>query len=94
MIKNRLVYSSIAALIEDNETRHPQVVMRELEISYQFSVPRPVLDLWEFWNCSNIPKSLPSYIESKPADPMKRIGYGLSQEMAESIRDHQFPKDC
>lgn len=72
-----------------NENRHPQKVMKELGITYQISVPQSISDSWEFWNCQNVPDELPKYIEEKHWNPLERIGWGLSQEMAESIIKHQ-----
>lgn len=66
---------------------HPQSVMKKLGISYQHSVPQSMTDTWEFWNCENVPDNLPPGLEKKDWNPMDRIGWGLSQEMAENIRD-------
>ena len=67
---------------------HPQDVMKKLGISYQHATPQSMGNQWWFWNCENIPDELPENIESMAIDPMDAIGYGLSKEMAEKIRDY------
>jgi len=68
---------------------HPQKVMKELGITYQHAVPQSISDTWEFWNCENVPDDLPAFLEVKDWNPMDRIGWGLSQEKAEEIRDYK-----
>ena len=82
-----LKYSLIEAAMECDEDRHPQVVMRELGITYQHSTPQSMGDQWWFWNCENIPKELPLFFSELRLDPMEQIGYGLSKKHAENIRD-------
>lgn len=51
-----------------NENRHPQVVMRELGITYELGIPQSIADGWEFRGCV-LPEGLvlPSYLrEMKP----------------------------
>jgi hypothetical protein len=74
-----------ASIAGDN--RHAQVAMKELGITYQHATPQSISDEWWFWNCKDVPATLPKYIEELKLDPMKCIGYGLSQETAEKIRD-------
>ena len=74
-----------------NENRHAQVVMKELGIIYQMSTPQSIGDQWWFWNCENLPKKLPKYITILDLDPMNCIGYGLSKEMAEEIKNYKKP---
>ena len=69
-------------------TKHPQHVMQDLGITYQKAVPQSMSDSWQFWNCENIPDPLPEYLTAHEGDPMEYIGYGLSREMAEAIRDY------
>lgn len=68
---------------------HPQQIMKALGITYQHAVPQSITDSWEFWNCKNIPDILPSAIEIKDWNPMDRIGWGLSEEIAKKIRDYK-----
>jgi hypothetical protein len=68
-----------------NEKRHPQVVMKELGIAYQHSTPQSIADQWWFWNCENVPETLPKYLDVLSVDPMECVGYGLSKEDAEKI---------
>lgn len=68
---------------------HPQKVMKELGITYQHATPQSMGDQWWFWNCENVPDELPPYLEVADWDPMKMIGYGLSLEDAEKIRDYK-----
>lgn len=59
--------------------------MRDLGISYTHSTPRTVADCWYFWNCTGVPEPLPTHIETFRTDPMKLVGYGLSEEDAAEI---------
>lgn len=74
---------------EAKEDRHPQDVMKALGIKYQKATPQSLFDSWWFWNCTNIPDSLPQFIDEVNINPMEAIGYGLSKEQAESIRDYK-----
>lgn len=71
------------------ETKHAQERMRELGIIYQHATPQSIGDQWWFWNCENIPNELPEDLTILYLDPMECIGYGLTQEMAEKIRDYK-----
>jgi len=68
---------------------HPQKVMKGMGISYQYSHCQPVFDQWWFWNCENIPSLLPSFVTELEHNPMTFIGWGLSKDTAENIRDYQ-----
>lgn len=70
-------------------TSHPQKVMKELGITYQHATPQSLSDQWWFWNCENIPEDLPDYITELGLDPMKCIGYGLSEEDAKNIKNQE-----
>lgn len=68
---------------------HPQKVMEELGITYQHATPQSISDSWWFWNCEGVPDPLPPYLKELDIDdPMKYVGWGLSQEDAEKIRDY------
>lgn len=67
---------------------HPQTLMKRLGITYQHATPQSMADQWWFWNCSNIPDPLPKGLEILSADPMKMVGFGLTQWQAEKIRDY------
>lgn len=67
---------------------NPQQVMRELGITYQHSTPQSISNQWWFWNCENIPDDLPPFLKKMDNDPIECIGYGLSREEAEKIRDY------
>jgi hypothetical protein len=70
-------------------TKHPQQVMKELGITYQLATPHSLGDEWWFWNCRNAPENLPGYLSIIVVDnPLKFVGWGLSQEEAEAIRDY------
>lgn len=83
-----LRFDYMTAQIDCNENRHAQIVMKELGITYQHSTPQTLGDQWWFWNCENVPAELPEYINELKADPMKCVGFGLSKENAEKIRDY------
>jgi hypothetical protein len=74
------------------EMRHPQIVMKDLGITYQHATPQSICDQWWFWNCENIPDPLPGYLSILDVDPMKFVGFGLSQLKAEAIRDYSIVK--
>ena len=67
---------------------HPQIKMKELKIKYSHSTPQSMGDQWWFWNCENIPDPLPIFLSVADLNPMKCIGYGLSKQEAEEIRDY------
>lgn len=67
------------------ESRHAQVVMEELGITYQRATPKSIGDQWWFWNCSNVPDTLPRYLTPLGLSPHDAVGYGLSREMADEI---------
>ena len=66
---------------------HAQKAMKEMGITYQHATPQSMSDCWWFWNCENIPDELPLFLSHLNNDPMSCIGWGLSQERAEDIRD-------
>lgn len=70
------------------DNRHAQVAMKDMGITYQHSTPQTMGDQWWFWNCENVPETLPEYITDLTLDPMKCIGWGLSQEDAEKIASY------
>ena len=71
------------------ENRHAQVVMNEMGITYQHSMPQSLYNQYWFWHCTNVPAQLPKYLTVLTLEPMDCIGYGLSREMAEKIRDYK-----
>ncbi len=83
-----LRYDMIEAALGANEPRHPVDVMRDLGIVYQHATPQSLGDQWWFWNCRYASDVLPEYLSLLDIDPMKCVGWGLSQEQAESIRDY------
>jgi len=48
---------------------HPQLAMKELGITYTHSTPQSIVDQWWFWNCENLPASLPPFLEELKKDP-------------------------
>ena len=67
------------------ELGHAQDVMRSLGISYTHSTPQSMGDCWWFWNCANVPETLPAFLSPLTVKPHDAIGYGLSQEDADAI---------
>ena len=61
---------------------HPQKAMKELGITYQHATHQSMGDQWWFWNCENLPESLPPFLTELKLDPMDSIGFGLTQEIA------------
>jgi hypothetical protein len=80
-----LRYCVMTAGIKCNETRHPQIVMRELGIAYQHATPQSICDQWWFWNCVDLPAGLPGYLSPLALNPHEQIGNGLSKEDADQI---------
>lgn len=74
------------------QQEHAQFVMQKLGITYQHATPQTMGDCWWFWNCENVPDPLPPYLSILNLDPMTAIGYGLSKEDAEKIRDYSSEK--
>ena len=56
-----LIYEAYGAALA-NENRHPQIVMKELGITYEKSEGVAIRDAWFFYGCSNIPEKLPDFI--------------------------------
>ena len=54
---------------DEGETRHPSVVMRELEISHDFKIideiPKSMADGWDFWIEFENKPDLPNYFRGK-----------------------------
>lgn len=73
----------------ESPSEHPQVVMKQLGITYQRATPQSLGDQWWFWNCENVPDILPSYLEDLNLLPIDCIGYGLSKEDAEEINNYK-----
>ena len=86
---NHLKYSYMTAQLKCGEMRHAQKVMKDLGITYQHATPQSIGDQWWFWNCENIPEKLPEYLTELDANPMECIGFGLTKEDAEKIRDYK-----
>lgn len=80
-----LRFNMMAAGMDCNENRHPQVVMRELGITWQHATPQSMMDEWWFWNCKGIPAELPKYLTPLDLDPNKCVGWGLGHEDADKI---------
>lgn len=75
---------------QENPKGHPQEIMKRLGITYQHATPQSVYDQWWFWNCENLPETLPPYLEIADLNPMECIGLGLTEEDAISIRDYEL----
>ncbi len=67
------------------ETRHPQVVMKELGITYELAVSQSISDSWKFWNCQNVPTDLPDFLTVQDWNPVEHIGFGLSEDDAKAL---------
>ena len=69
-------------------TKHAQVFMKELGITYKHAVPQSIADCWQFW-CCEVPDyiELPEQIESREINPIDFVGYGLSDEKAMELAD-------
>ena len=75
-----------------NEKRHAIEVLNELGITYQHSTPQTICDQFWFWNCENIPVKLPNYITILNCNPFEMIGFGLSEQQAQKIINHDYQR--
>lgn len=80
-----LRYDMMTSSMDCKEDRHPQLVMRELGITYQMSTPQSMAEQIWFWNCNGVPTKLPKYLTVLNLDPHECIGFGLSHEDADKI---------
>ena len=69
-------------------TKHAQVFMKELGITYKHAVPQSIADCWQFW-CCEVPDNiiLPEIISYSKVNPVLFVGYGLSDEKAMELAD-------
>lgn len=72
---------------------HPQLVMKELGITYVHAVPQSMGDQWWFYIPKNLPQELPSYLTLKDVDPYSHIGFGLSEKNAEILANWKENND-
>ena len=84
-----LCFNYITAALEFNEKRHAMEVMKDLGITYQHFTPQTMGDQYWFWNCENIPETLPGYLTIEKWDPTEMIGWGLSIQDAEKITNYK-----
>ena len=80
-----LRFDMMTACLDCGVDKHPQLVMRELGITYQHATPQSIGDQWWFWNCNGVPAELPKYLTPLDLAPHECIGFGLSQEVADKI---------
>ena len=66
--------------------------MKSWGIAYQHVTPQSMGDSVWFWNCENVPDSLPKYMSELELDPMDCIGWGLSEEDAIKIKNYERSK--
>lgn len=83
-----LRYDLQTAVEDYKKNEHPQVVMKDLGITYQHGLGSSMGACWIFWNCENIPNDLPEYLKQENNDPLTWVGYGLSEETANKIANH------
>ena len=77
---------SLYALWDFGDKRHAQTVMKDLGISYLFSIPQSIADVWWFWGCSSVPDPLPPYLsEMRHVTTEEALGWGVKPEDAEVI---------
>jgi hypothetical protein len=89
-----LRYDMMTASLDCEESRHAQVVMRELGVTYRLAVPQSMADQWWFFDCKNIPEPLPKFLSDSTDDftPLtKLIGWGLSPENVAMLEQAATP---
>lgn len=65
---------------------HAQKFMSRLGIEYGLAVPQSIADCWQFYMCDYDPNTLPGFVDVRnDIDPMRLVGYGLSQGNAINI---------
>ena len=65
---------------------HAQKFMSRLGVGYGLAVPQSIADCWQFYMCDYDPNTLPDFVDIRnDIDPMRLVGYGLSQEDAADI---------
>ena len=92
MKNNKIIhlnYCLTTAGLDCNEKRHPQEIMKELNINYQYATPQSIGNQWWFWNCENIPNKLPKYLTELKVDPLECIGFGLNEKEANNIINYK-----
>lgn len=52
--------------------KHPQLIMKELGITYKRAVIQSLGEQWWFFDCENIPDNLPDYLEVLKLSPKNR----------------------
>ena len=67
------------------EVIHPQKGMRAMGITYEHTTPQSIGDQWWFWNCANVPASLPKFLSPLNIKPHDAIGFGLSKDNADRL---------
>ena len=64
---------------------HPQKVLKDLGIEYEAAVPQSMGDCWQFFNVTNLPQELPSFLSVFDVEPLDYIGWGLSEDEARKL---------
>ena len=65
---------------------HAQKFMSRLGVEYGLAVPQSIADCWQFYMCDYDPNTLPGFVDVRnDIDPMRLVGYGLSQGDATNI---------
>lgn len=64
---------------------HPQKVLKALGIGYERAVSQSMFDCWQFFNVTNLPKELPTFLEVFDLEPLEYIGWGLSEDEARNL---------
>lgn len=58
-------------------SKHAQLIMKDIGITYALAVPQSISDAWWFFGCRSIPYPLPSYLSIIPTEIEELVGYGL-----------------
>lgn len=73
-----LRYDIMGAHYDAGEERHPEVVLRELGITFENSIPQSMGDQWWLFNCK-FDRELPKYITEMKADTWMVGNYKLPE---------------
>lgn len=70
---------------------HPYEVIKQLNIMFQLATPQTLGNQWWFWNCYNLPETLPVYMAELDITSREAIGQGINKEVALLIETFKHP---
>jgi hypothetical protein len=85
-----MISKSVAKVLDCSVSREPGphmlTLIQDLGIKYQHSISCMMTESWRFFNCTNLPKILPDWIDKyNSMDLYDLVGYGLDTEEAAKL---------